>query len=85
MLLVRYINTCIPNKIPRGGDRGVREGLGMAKMMVFFICNNMELHNNSLCYAFPYQYMEFHITKILKESIARSASTSAVAKCDQMN
>ena len=29
----------------------------------------MELHNNSLCYAFPYQNMEFHITKILKEII----------------
>ena len=30
----------------------------------------MELHNNSICYAFPYQNMEFHITKILKEIIA---------------
>ncbi len=25
----QYIKTCIPSKIPRGGGRGVREGLGM--------------------------------------------------------
>ena len=31
----------------------------------------MELHNTSLCYAFLYQNIEFHITKILKEIIAK--------------
>ena len=30
----------------------------------------MKLHITSLLYAFPYQNMEFHITKILKEIIA---------------
>ena len=30
----------------------------------------MELHITGLWYAFPYQNMEFHITKILKEIIA---------------
>ena len=31
----------------------------------------MELHNTSLEYAFPYQSIEFHITKILKEIFCR--------------
>ena len=31
----QYIKTCIPSKIPRGGGRGVWEGLGMAKIMGF--------------------------------------------------
>ena len=31
----------------------------------------MELHITGLRYAFPYQNMEFHITKILKEIIAQ--------------
>ena len=31
----------------------------------------MGLHNTSLCYAFPYQNMEFHNIKILKEIIAK--------------
>ena len=30
----------------------------------------MGLHNTSLCYAFPYQNMECHNTKMLKEIIA---------------
>ena len=34
----------------------------------------MELHNTSLQYAFPYQNMEFHITKILKEIIAQNCT-----------
>ena len=29
----QYIKTCIPSKIPRGGGQGVREGLGIAKIM----------------------------------------------------
>ena len=32
-----YIKTCIPSKIPRGGGRGVREGLGMDKIISFYI------------------------------------------------
>ena len=33
----QYIITCMPSKIPRGGGRGVREGLGMDKIMGFSI------------------------------------------------
>ena len=33
----QYIKTCIPSKIPRGGGRGVWEGLGMDKIMGFYI------------------------------------------------
>ena len=30
----QYIETCIPGKMPRGGGRGVREGLGMDKIIL---------------------------------------------------
>ena len=40
----------------------------------------MELHNTSLCYAFPYQNMEFHITKILKEIIAGKSSKTSITR-----
>ena len=32
----QYIKTCEPSKIPRGGGRGVREGLGMEKIIGFY-------------------------------------------------
>ena len=32
---IQYRNMCIPNKIPRGGGRGVWEGLGMDTNMGF--------------------------------------------------
>ena len=34
---IQYIKTYIPSKIPRGGGRAVREGLGMDKIMGFYI------------------------------------------------
>ena len=45
----------------------------MAKNMNFHIAFpvNMELHNTNLLYAFPNQNMEFNITKIQKEIIAK--------------
>ena len=33
----QYIKTCIPSKIPRGGGGGVWKGLGMDKVMGFYI------------------------------------------------
>ena len=33
----QYIKACIPSKIPRGRGWGVREGLGMDKIMGFYI------------------------------------------------
>ena len=39
----QHIKTCIPSKIPRGGGRGVREGLGMAKNMDFYIANFLSI------------------------------------------
>ena len=35
----------------------------------------MELYNTILCYTFPYQNMEFHITTILKEISVPSVPT----------
>ena len=59
----------MPNKIPREDA----EGFWMAKNMNFHIAFpvNMELHNTNLLYAFPNQNMEFNITKIQKEIIAK--------------
>ena len=44
----------------------------------------MDFHNNSLCYAFPYQNMQFYITQILKEIIAQILLTPALP-CDSLN
>ena len=68
---IQYIKTYIPSKIPRGGNRGVREGLGMDKIMGFYISPDlmfsitfvsvMHFHNN-LCISIS--------PKILKEIFA---------------
>ena len=36
-----YIKTCIPSKIPRGGGRGVQEGLGTDTIMGFYISSDL--------------------------------------------
>ena len=76
LLLFRFINTFIPNKIPRGGGGGVREGLGVAKNIDFHIANFLSIWNcitiGSVMH-FHIKQIEFHITKILKEIIAKFA------------
>ena len=67
----QYIKICIPSKIPRGGGLGVREGLGMDKIMRFYISPDlmfsitfvsvMNFHNH-LCISIS--------PKILKELFA---------------
>ena len=73
----QYIKTCIPSKIPRGGGRGVREGLGMDKIMGFYISSDLMfsipfvsvMHfNNHLCISIS--------PKILKEIFAGSPLTA---------
>ena len=67
-ILISVYKTCIPSKILKGGGRGVREGLGIDKVMDFYISPylmfsitfNFVMHfHNQLCisinsYAFPY-------------------------------
>ena len=69
----QYIKTCIPSKIPRGGGQGVREGLGMDKIMGFYIFPDfifsiiiiyVMLFHNHLCIS------NSPILKILKEFFA---------------
>ena len=48
------IKLCTISKIPRGGGRGVREGLGMDKIMCFYISLDLMFSITFFfCYAFP--------------------------------
>ena len=61
-------------QIPRGGGWWVAGAPGDGKKYGLLYCSllsNMELHNNSFCYAFLYQNMEFNIIKIIKEIVAK--------------
>ena len=67
----QYIKTCIPSKIPRGGGRGVREGLGMDKIMGFYISPDlmfsitfvsvMHFHNHLCISILPEVLKEFFV------------------------
>ena len=62
----------MPSKIPRGGGRGVREGLGMAKIMGFSISPDLMF---SITFV-PVMHFHNHLCtsispKILKEIFAK--------------
>ena len=42
-ILFHYIKTCLPSTIPKGGGRGVLEGLRMDKIMGFYISPHLML------------------------------------------
>ena len=68
---IQYRNTCISNKIPRGGGHGVWEGLGMDKNMGFVIFGASSKYRNAK-QAFPKDYgFQYHWTpKKLKKLLS---------------
>ena len=63
---------CIPSKIPRGGGRGVQEGLGMDKGMGFFISHNLMFSITFFSVMHFHNHLCISISpEILKEFFAR--------------
>ena len=64
----QYIKTCIPSKIPMGGGRGVREGLGMDKIMGFYISPDLRFSITFVSVMHFHNHLCFSISpKTLKE------------------
>ena len=62
---------CIPSKIPRGGGRGVREGLGMDKIIGFYISPDLMFSITLVTVMHFHNYLCISISvKILKEIFA---------------
>ena len=71
----QYIKTCIPSKIPRGGGRGVREGLGMDKIMGFYISPDLMFSITFVSVMHFHNHLCISISpKILKEIFAQASS-----------
>ena len=67
----QYIITCIPSKIPRGGGRGVREGLGMNKIIAFYISPDLMFSITLFSVMHFHNHLCISISpKILKEIFA---------------
>ena len=63
---------CIPIKIPRGGGRGVREGLGMDKIMGFYISPHLMFSLTFVSVMHFHSHLCISITpKILTEIFAK--------------
>ena len=73
----QYIKTCIPSKIPRGGGRGVREGLGMDKVIGLYISPDLMFSITCVSVLHFHNHLLVSISpKILKEVFAKNSKRS---------
>ena len=76
----QYIKTCIPSKIPRRGGWGVQEGLGMDKIMGFYISPHLMFSITFISLMHFHNHLCISISpKILKEIFAACFPMSSLS------